>query len=372
MPVTFALAGFFRLSSLLLAGAGAFSAGASAADKDFRDWHAACDNLRNCTAFGLEADDPANAWVRIEHGGAPAAPARITIAVDVNEKSNVVLAFDDAALPGLPAGPVAPARSDNDAFGRVVINDPATVDTVVASMRKAQTLAVRRVDPPDGEKSDPETSTISLSGAVAALLWIDEQQQRLGTATALIRRGDKPVSSIPPQPKAPVIYAAKPHPAGAAPRTLAPAEARLLTAKAKALCGEGERHTALDDSARLAPDTSLYEFSCKDNSGAYNFASVFLIVPDAAPQAARAVKFAFPAGIDAKGAPEALAINAGFDPKTMTLSTFNKGRGLGDCGSAEDWVFDGQTFQLALLQSMPHCKSITAGDWPVHYRAERR
>jgi hypothetical protein len=102
------------------------------------------------------------------------------------------------------------------------------------------------------------------------------------------------------------------------------------------------------------------------------FASVFLIVSDAAPFAARAVKFAFPAGIDAKRAPDALAINASFDPQTMRLSTFNKGRGLGDCGSAEDWVFDGQTFQLVLLRSMPHCKGITDGDWPVHYRAERR
>jgi hypothetical protein len=208
--------------------------------------------------------------VRIERGGTPAALARITIAADVNEKTKVLLAFDDAAVRGFPAGPVAPERTDNDSFGRVVIDDPAAIDNVVASMRKAQTLAVRRVDPPDGEKSDPETSMISLSGAVAALLWIDEQQQRLDTPTAFIRRGDKPVSSIPPQPKAPAVHAAKPPPAGAAPRALAPAEARWLTAKAKALCGEGERHTELADSARLAPDASLYEFSCKDNSGAYN------------------------------------------------------------------------------------------------------
>jgi hypothetical protein len=372
MPVKFAIARFFRLSSLLLTGAAAFSAGASAADKDFRDWHAVCDNLRNCSAYGLQADDPAGAWVRIERGGAPAAPPRITIAADVNEKTTVALAFDDAALQGLPAGPVALERTGDDAFARIVIDDPAAVDAVVASLRKAQTLAVRRIDPRDGERSDPETSAIPLSGAVAALLWIDEQQQRLGTATAFIRRGDKPASSIPPQPKTPVVHAAKPLPADAAPRKLPPPEARLLTAKARALCGEEERRTALADSSRLAPDASLYGFSCRDVSGAYNLASVFLVVPEAAPQAARAVKFAFPAGVAAKLDPEALAINASFDPQTMTLSTFNKGRGPGDCGSAENWVFDGETFQLVLLRSMPHCKGITDGDWPVHYRAERR
>jgi hypothetical protein len=210
-----------------------------------------------------------------------------------------------------------------------------------------------------------------LSGVVAALLWIDEQQQRLGTATAFIRRGDKPVSSIPPQPPAPAVRAAKPPPAGAAPKSLLPAEVRLLTAKARALCGHDE-HTALEDAFHLAPDMSLYNFSCPDNSGAYNYSSVFLIVPDAKPQAARAVTFAWPAGIDAKAAPDVLAVNASFDQSTMTLSTFAKGRGLGDCGVAEQWVFDGRTFQLALLRRMPHCKGITEDDWPVHYRAERR
>jgi hypothetical protein len=365
------MTGLCPLLLALPACAATFGIGAAAADKDFRDWHAACDNLRNCSAYGLQADEPAYAYVRIARGGAPAAAARITIVADAGEKASVAPAFDDATLRGLPAGPVALDRNGDDSLGRVVIDDPAAVDTVVASMRKAQTLAVRRIDPPDGDKSEQETSTISLAGAVAALLWIDEQQQRLGTATAFIRRGDRPASSIPPQPQAPAVRAAPPPP-GAAPRKLPAAEARLLTAKARALCGEEERHTALEDTARLDRDTSLYSFSCKDNSGAYNLASVFLIVPDAAPQAARAVRFAYPAGIDAKAPPQALAINASFDPQTMTLSTFNKGRGLGDCGAAEDWVFDGRTFQLARLRRMPHCRGIPDGDWPVHYRAARR
>jgi hypothetical protein len=67
-----------------------------------------------------------------------------------------------------------------------------------------------------------------------------------------------------------------------------------------------------------------------------------------------------------------MTTNASFDKKTMTLSTFAKGRGLGDCGTAEDWVWDGQNFRLTLLRIMPHCKGIGVDDWPVLYRAERR
>jgi hypothetical protein len=362
-----------RLSTLLLASAAGWTAGASAAEfKDFRDWYVGCDNLRNCNAYGLQADEPSAAYVRIERGGAPAAIARITIAADVGEKTRVVLAFDDPALRGLPSGPVAPARNDDDSHGRVVIDDPAGVDTLVAGMRKAQKLLVRRIDPPGGEKSDPETSEISLSGAVAALLWIDEQQQRLGTTTAFIRRGDKPVSSIAPPPKAPVVRAVKAAPADAAPRPLPPNEARTLTAKARALCDDDKR-TALEETYRLARDTSLYGFSCPDNSGAYNYSFVFLIVPDGKPQTARPVRFAGPAAAGAKIAPEdVLAINPSFDRSSLTLSTFNKGRGLGDCGEAAEWVFDGQTFQLSLLRGMPHCKGIPQGDWPVYFRADGR
>jgi Protein of unknown function (DUF1176) len=357
------------VSRLLVAGAAAWASCALADFKDFRDWYAGCDNLRNCNAYGLQADDPSVAYVRIERSGAPAATARITIAADVGEKTTVVLAFDDAALRGLPAGPVAPARNNDDSYGRVVIDDPAGVETLVASMRKAQKLIVRRIDPPGDEKSDPETSEISLSGTVAALLWIDEQQQRLATTTAFIRRGDKPASSIAPPPKVPLVRAAIAPPADVAPRPLPPNDARMLTAKARSLCG-GDERAKLDETYRLARDTSLLGFLCPDNSGAYNYSSVFLIVPDGKPQAARPVRFAYPPESGVKTAQDALVMNAGFEQGSGTLSTFNKGRGIGDCGEAEEWVFDGQTFQLTLLRVMPHCKGISQRDWPVYYRAD--
>jgi hypothetical protein len=381
--VTFAIAGLLRPVPLLSAAAftsvlaAAFCDASAATFKDFREWHAACDNLRNCSAYGFPgADDTTSAWIRIERSGAPAATARITIAADVAENTRVALSFDDPALPGLPAAPLALTPTD-DAFDRIVIDDPAAVDMLIASLRKAQALVVHRIDPPGGEKSDPETNRISLSGAVAALLWIDEQQQRLGTVTALIRRGDRPASSMAPPPLAPVVHVARPQPAGAAPAALPPKELRALTAKARELCGEDER-TEHQDAYRLSKDASLHSFSCPNMSGAYNYASVFLIVPDARPQAATPAKFANPAGTTARtggdqtAVSQEIAINASFDQNTMTLHTFNKGRGLGDCGQAEQWVWDGQAFQLVLLRSMPQCKGVNSGDWPVHYRAERK
>ena len=90
---------------------------------------------------------------------------------------------------------------------------------------------------------------------------------------------------------------------------------------------------------------------------------------------ARPVKFGWPLKIgDLHEDPstDAVTTNPVFDPKTMTLSTFSKGRGIGDCGSREEWVWDGKAFRLALLKIMPHCKGIPLDDWPVLYRAERK
>src|SRR5262249_60170984 len=106
---------FWRLTLSGVAGGGPGGACAAGGDlRDSRDWHAACDNLRNCSAYGLEANEPASAYIRVERSGAASAPARITIVAHVNEKTTVTLAFDDADLRGLPSGPIMFKRTGPD------------------------------------------------------------------------------------------------------------------------------------------------------------------------------------------------------------------------------------------------------------------
>ena len=176
--------------------------------KNFRDFVAACDNTRDCVAFGLGAD-VVGAYLKIERGGAPDAAPQISFVVDLPSASSFTLAFDDPALnAALPRGPHAgPAKDENNA--RVTVGEPAAVVTLLDALRKAKTLRVTRKDPPGGTASDPAESELSMAGAVAAMLWIDEQQRRLGTTTALIRRGDKPSASVPQPPVLPVVVAAK-------------------------------------------------------------------------------------------------------------------------------------------------------------------
>lgn len=335
--------------------------------KQFRDWYAACDNLRNCSAYGFDAEFLGGglSYLRIERGGAPEAPVKVTITVDVPKGAKFTLRFDDPALPGLPSGPQSGAEYDGSDDGRRVTI--AGSEALIESLRKAQKIVITRDNPPDRAlKDDEKVSTISMSGAAAALLWIDDQQKRLDTVTALVRRGAKPASAVPPQPKAPVIVAAKPAPDAKAPKP--PAD---LLAKARKLCN-GDEKAKLEESDPLAPGLSLYSYSCPEMSGAYNLNSVYFIVPAGQPQAARAVSFLWPVKVGdiTHDGQQELATNSSFDAKTQTLNIFNKGRGIGDCGTEEAWVFDGKTFRLAELKLMSECKGAIAEDWPVVYRAE--
>lgn len=342
-------------------------ASAHASFKDFRDWLAACDNLRNCAAFAVnsEAGDAA-AYLRIDRGGAADAPVIVTLSVELRDARGYTVAFDDPALPGLPSGTLVGEEGEANDYRRTEIAKGQAADALIESIRRAKAIVVTRQFP-DGKKSDDAVTRISMSGAVASLLWIDDQQKRLDTVTALVRRGAKPASAVPPQPKAPVIVAARSSKAKA-PEKHPPA----LLAKGRKLCGDDDENSQIEEVNPLGGGQFLFQFTCPDSSGAYNFMNVFLIGPAGNVTALRPAVFRRPPGADDGGSdgPPSGLMNPIFDPQTMTLTSFNKGRGYGDCGVEEQWVWDGRTFQLALERFMSECRRIPLDDWPVTWRAE--
>ena len=343
--------------------AAASAAPASADIKQFRDWTAACDNLRACNAYGFDAELSGNNYLRLERAGGADAPLRIIIVVDAQKDAKFTLTFDDPGLAGLPAGSLSGEANADDDYKRLTLSDPQAVAAALASLRKAKTLVITRIDPAGAPPSDPVRSEISLSGLAAALLWIDDQQKRVGTVTAMVGRGDKPAAAVPAVPALPVVTAAK-RAAGPAPKK-APA---AVIAKARAVC-EDKKLGEPEDVARLGTNEVMYSFVCTKLSGAYNFYNALVI--DQPGQPVRVASFRFPPEYGAEGR-DYTPINAGFDESTQTLSTFNKGRGIGDCGSASDWVWDGQVFRMILSKAMPDCHGVPDSDWPVLYRAQRK
>ena len=62
-------------------------------------------------------------------------------------------------------------------------------------------------------------------------------------------------------------------------------------------------------------------------------------------------------------------MGASFDPATETLSTFSKGRGMGDCGSSAIYKYNNTYDSFALVEARikDSCDGVDS-DWPVVYK----
>lgn len=208
--------------------------------------------------------------------------------------------------------------------------------------------------------------TISLKGLKAALLAIDAQQGRVGTKSAWVSRGSKPLSAVPAAPGAPV------KPRFSEPHPLSDSEISGITQNAAATINNND--CSLEPSERevhlfaLSNDKALMTVNC--DMGAYNLFVLGFTVSRQAPYKTEDLVLNMPFKLgEGEQSPE--LINADFDQKNGELSTFDKGRGIGDCGVSSRWIYDGRQFQLISFASEPSCDGYnSSGEWPVLWRTQ--
>jgi len=324
------------------------------ASTTIKDWAAVCDNTGACTAFGFAADDAATpAFLKLERGAGPGATPIVTLVYGpggAQPAQRWELRVDGAAAPGV--GPVAAKGGAGGARAKLTAAQAAAL---IEALRKGQHLQL--------VGGGAALADISLAGSAAVLLWIDADQGRVGTVTALAGKGDKAASAIPPAAPEPLVAAAAP-----APQDGLPAQAPPGLASGVDGCGGLDPAAPPDDIvARLAPGVVLWGPECA--MGGYNEMSVFFLGDEQGGHARR-VSLPEPAGASPEG--DGMLMNAQFDPKTQTLSSFDKGRDTDDCGSTTNWVWDGKAFELLNETLMPGCHGVTIDDWPLLYVAHRR
>ncbi|PTM41948.1 DUF1176 domain-containing protein [Bosea sp. 124] len=350
-----------RLVLALLTGA-AFSAQAQAAplaSKTFRDWVAGCDNLKSCTALSLpgEADEHV-ALLKLERPAGPDGVARLEVRVRADRLQAPLaadLTIDDAAFP--VAGKRLAATIVDEENATIALS-PAETEALVAAARKGTKLVVTLA----GKSYD-----VSLAGSVAAMLWIDEQQGRLNTTSALIRKG--PGSAVPAAPPLPVVTAK-----GSALPAISARSAKALTAALRKhlkklgpdLCEESPADLAdVENAWPLDGGTRLVGLLC--SRGAYNLSTGFWIVPGT--DVAKARKAIFP---QLDGGKDNMLVNAEFDQASGQVSFYNKGRGIGDCGANGNYAWTGSSFVLTAFQAMDECKGLTGDNWITLFRSEMK
>lgn len=336
-----------NLSIVVLAAATLWADRSLAAQATFKDWTVVCDNVRNCTAFGFpeEFSEP-RAFLKIERGAAANAAPKLTAAVE--SEAEAVQSWSLQVDGREVVAGLKPKRGEEDGLLRAAL-PPAQARSLAAALLNGTALAVK-------PQAGPGVS-ISLAGSSAALRWMDDQQKRAGTVTALAAKGPGPAASMPPPPAIPLIR-----------RGPVPSQERvgeILPRAVRARFGEDCDKTLSEDqrdpiSARLAPGVILWGDICS-NAAYQSVYSLFL--SDEAGGQVRPVALEDGRG----GVLDNQIIGVEFDVETLTLSSFYKGRGIADCGEGDSWTWDGKAFRLSDQSVMTECRGLPPEEWPTSF-----
>ncbi len=294
--------------------------------KTFRDWIVGCDNGRACQAVALvpESEDGENyLMLVIERGPEAQAKAKLSWGAPEGPARRATIAID-----GKPVAPVDGTEIDIS----------PSLAAALAAGGSAEISAS-----PGGKAGNA-----SLGGLAAAMRYMDDRQKRVGTVTALVARG--PAISVPPPPPLPVV--------AVPPKTTAP-PAKFRAGDIKKYQGDDGCGVSADsfkpEAYRLDTTHTLIMVPAVCGNGAYNYFTTALLVPNTGAPVTPA-RFDAPTGMGEAGNTDQSLVNAAYDDRTKRLSTYAKGRGIGDCGVTQQFVWDGRRFRLIEQSEMGECR----------------
>lgn len=359
------------LLSFLLASLFVMPAQAQSMPKDYRDWSVSCSNIKTCTTVSISGLNemsvssplrgvPANiemGWLLLEIAAGPTAKLKISYSAMYNSPK-----------PTPKVGSLSIIGRD----GRS-IRDGAFVltagDSGVGQLRSADVdrfiplAQTGRAVLYSSGNSRKVTSFASLSGLIAALRAIEATQGRTGTAGAWVDVGKIARERIPPAPATPRVNAVA--------FTKLPARTNVPKAVLEgreAECNDSERY---DPGGRGIEGFSLGKggilWSVPCGAGAYNAWSKFYLQDGRSS----VIPYPFPRSESPASDEDAHSlVNVSIEPETGQISTFSKGRGIADCGTAETFTWDGTRFVLTTLLEMNACGGLMPDYWPQRVKTE--
>lgn len=307
--------------------------------KTFGDWTVGCDNMLRCMmrSLGPQDGEVPDTTLLIERDAGPSAPFRLS--VEAEDGAARGIAIDGKRL----------------AAGSAVYEGVAGT-TVVGAMPAGRVLTLLNA-------AGRASGRVSLTGASAALRYIDAQQGRAGTVTAAVAKGPAPAERVPAAPAMPVVAAIAP--AGPA---ATPTAAQVAAMRKAADCDlEGFAGDASPETHALGGGATLILVPC--SAGAYNMSAAAFVLRDGAVTRARADA---PTGFGEDGGAPGPVMLVNTDVEGGTVTSYAKGRGLGDCGTAQSFVWDGTRLRLTELGVMGECRGNTGLITLWRAKAERR
>lgn len=322
---------------------------AAPAQKSFSDWQVTCNNQNFCTARNTGLHQGLVMTLTRSAG----AHTDATLRIDLGNMTTTEIKAPSIAPHLLVEG--APLVLDlakwQETPHHLKTGDADAINSFLDKVVNADAITLSQ-----GQ------GDISLAGLKASLLFIDSQQQRVGSETAWIKKGDDPPLSVPPAPALKEVTLTNPTPT---PLT----QAELSDLMDYGSWRMNNSQCSLDPARRevrvfaISDDKALLMIGCE--AGAYNVVDLAWIVSRQKPFAARQIRLKLPF-TPVSGNTELELMNAGYDETNKELVTLAKGRGVGDCGVTTRWRFDGQRFRLVRYAEEPTCDEWNgSASWPT-------
>ncbi len=311
--------------------------------KEVRDWWARCSNGLTCSLeYNDSAGDAMLRTIAIERISAPDAPVNLLLGfgealshADAEMAELILRIDDDASFSFLLAD--GQTESDGWQWRIPAIEAPADLLT-------AMTDGIRMTAEIDGlENSAIE---VSLAGVTAGLVFIDEAQGRLQRLDALETVGNRPV---PDEARVREITAVAD----------LPPEIRADFEDEQSDCHmEPDRFAAIG--AFVVAEDDLQELigaPCGPG-GAYNQPYVLY-----SGLSGKFRPLALPTMTEEGPTTSRMAYNISYEPIDDRLTSFFKGRGIGDCGGYQAWAIKEDEYGLNLVLREERAKGECDGDY---------
>ena len=321
------------------------------------DWQIVCDNSGTCRAAGYQSDE----------GDDPPVSVQFTRKAGENEAVQGTISLLDASAES------APAQVEMHIDGKKIANitlqddgsanlDPAQTEALLAAVQKKDSSITFREN---AKKPEWRLSTV---GANAVLLKMDDFQERVDTASALIKRGNNENAVLSPA-ALPVIKAVTPP--QDTPRELKKNDADFATMK-KLLAAH---YISEDEYFNLSEKDDHHDRCPRDAERGIDseYAVITLYPLDEAHYLSES-----PCWFSAYNVVGNLYTLVSRDLKTIEKTYDNrlnsydektgilqKSRGIGDCWSIMTYQWDGKDFVKSYFEPDSLCKGFAGGAWEL-------
>ncbi|OOF46709.1 hypothetical protein BKK52_10815 [Rodentibacter trehalosifermentans] len=325
-------------------------------DESYQDWNLVCDNTGTCRLTGYQSDG----WYDI--------PVSVLFTRPAGENAKVsgklsFLAYDQEKEKNIPIGKFAEILINGQSLGKMqkenvddIQTEYSLTDTQITTLLNAlkKNTEIQIV-------SGEFKGKLSDKGAAAAMLRMDEFQQRLNTPSALIRKGNstKPVLAPRPAPKITAIAIPSRQEYILKKGTKQFDEVMALLRQANGTDEESDGYCPVlhqDDNwldgITIYPLTNskvLAESLCW--RGAYQEGAYYAVMDDKLTRVEQQLAHQYN-GAFYDEQKHFLAVNGSY-----------KGRGIGDCWFGQNAVWNGKIFIRTSEWTSGSCKGVGGGFW---------